>query len=237
MHLHTYPWHNSSTKHNHVPYPHDLENDPKAASRFLIPYGEIDPSSTSNLQHYDLQGLGANIDNLIKTLGYRLSATNVHHHQNYDTKHLWVTPSTNENANSYRKLHELAHALTLPAINQLYGEGNRNGVVGRTLTIREAKRILEWEWQAVCKQRELTLQAGGKIHDKDFQAELNTVMADALERLTIGKCPDLEAQGFLPYKHQVPLAVAFSLLGDFPLEPHVIRKSEIANIFDEILSF
>ena len=67
-----------------------------------------------------------------------------------------ITASTR----SWRKIHELAHALTHKDINDKWGERRRIGKLGHTRSPNDAKRAIEWEDMAVHKQRELGAQLG-----------------------------------------------------------------------------
>jgi hypothetical protein len=133
--------------------------------------------------------------------------------KNYDTKDLLIWNTCDEEAMAWRKLHELAHALTHEEINELHGEGKRVGKLGER-SPREAKRSVHWEWLAAHKQRELAKQAGVKIEDEDFAREVNTIMADAVHRAITGQYVQGNKEGFVPSKEPAPLEVALNLIDE-----------------------
>lgn len=121
--------------------------------------------------------------------------------------------SGDDYTDTWRHLHELAHALTQPEINQLYGEGKRTGPLGKR-TLREAKRAVHWKWLAIHKQRELSRRMGVEIPEQDFVRETNVVMRDAVMRALTGKHTNPGAEGFTPNPQKVPLESALAILDD-----------------------
>jgi hypothetical protein len=198
-------------------------------AKHTTPFGTIKKGKTSDLKHYPLHGVGAKVDQLVKDHGHTSFLYGGKHgkpdfsSKNYDTKHLGISspeaasggdPDHQDYVSSWRKLHELAHSLTLPEVNAKYGEGKRTGSLGKQRTLREAKRAVEWEEKAVDRQRQLTKQIGIEIPDNVFHKEKNTIMADAVHRATAGKFTEPSEEGFTPHSHPVPLSVAHGMLDD-----------------------
>lgn len=221
-------------------------------AKHALPYGQIDKSSPSDLMHYPYQGHGPAINNLIKQHGYATYYAGGQHgrpdlsNKNYNTKHLMIydpTPASggdfgqHEYTDNWRKLHELAHALTYPTINEKYGEGRRLGRLGAHRTVREAKRAVEWEHLATHKQRELSKQLGIHIPDDVFNKEYNTVMHDSAHRAITGKFTEPSQEGFRPHAHQVPLGVAMQQIDEaahnLQLGPHDLLKKAERPMADE----
>ena len=193
-------------------------------------YGQVLPGKKSNLQFYrGLERLEPKIDQMIQHHGYQTYIAGGKEfgkpdlkNKNYNTGHLMIWNPKPESGGdfgdeeftrSWRKLHELAHAITYPEINNLYGEGRRMGKLGR-LTPRESKRAVHWEWLAAHKQRELAKQLGHNISDEDFNKELNTIMHDATHRAIHGKFTEPSDEGFFPSKEAIPLEHSLNLVDE-----------------------
>jgi hypothetical protein len=192
-------------------------------------YGAILPGKKTNLKFYPgLEHHEEKIDKLISDHGFQTYFAGGKHgrpdlnKKNYNTGHLMVwDPSSGSGGDfqdeahtrSWRKLHELAHALTHPEINQLYGEGRRLGKLG-VRTPRESKRAVHWEWLAAHKQRELGEKIGMKISDESFHKELNTIMHDAVHRAVTGQFTEPSDEGFVPSKEKVPLEHSLKLMDE-----------------------
>ncbi|NDD55904.1 hypothetical protein EBZ39_18905, partial [bacterium] len=236
-HPHAYEWHDGSTEHHlsapsHSPIlnkeePPDFDNQTAKVgvntyAQFAAPYGTVDKSTPSNLFHYDYHGKNDAINKLVQDHGYQTYYAGGKHgkpdlaNKNYNTKHLMIyDPSSEagsfrdqEYTDSWRKIHELAHALTYPELNNIYGEGRRMGKLGHHRNTNEALRAVHWEWLAAHKQRELSKQIGVHLPEEDFNKELNTVMHDAAHRAVTGKFTEPSQEGFKPSNQKVPLDVA-----------------------------
>ena len=190
-------------------------------------FGLINPIKKSNLSFYKLAPHEKAIDDLIKHHGYKVHLYDKPEeadpaNKNYDTKHLAVQnpdPSGQggvevANARAYRKLHELAHALTLPEINKKYGEAKRVGLMGVDITPWEAKRSLEWEFNAAKQQRILAGQVGHSMTNEDFAKESNVTMADALHRVVYGHHVEPSGAGFIPKANRVSLPHALKTVDE-----------------------
>jgi len=195
-------------------------------AKFALPYGQIQ-KTPSNLMHYPYQGKLAGIQDLIKKHGYEVYYAGGKYgkpdlaHKNYNTGHLMIydpTPASGgdfghrDYTDAWRQIHELAHALTLKDLNNVYGEGGRIGKLGIDRTLNEALRAVHWEHLASHKQRELSKQVGIHISDEDFNKEYNTVMHDAVHRAVTGQFTEPSQEGFVPHSHAVPLSVALDLV-------------------------
>jgi hypothetical protein len=211
-------------------------NNPQAAgagvatyAKYAAPHGTIDKAKPSNLKFYPMAGTKPVVDKLVKDNGFQVYYAGGKHGKadlagkNYNTGHLMIwDPSAGSGGDfseadytdNWRKTHELAHALTYPQLNQIYGEGRRMGGLGKQRTAREAKRAVHWEWLAAHKQRELAAQAGVHISDEDFHRKLNTVMHDAVHRAVTGKFTEPSDEGFVPHPHKVPLETALGLVDE-----------------------
>ena len=218
----TYNWHNSSVKHYHedLAAP-QLPGFAKAEAtsqlaQFAVPFGTL--GTSANLQHYDYFNKGPAIDKLVHDYGYLPSYYGSRYGQpdlankNYDTGHLHLPEPEADDEHgqrtSYQKLHELAHALTLPEINKIYGDGKRVGVLGTHLSLNDSLRAVHWEHLAAHKQRELSSQVGSNIKDDAFNRELNTSLLDAIHKVATGVTADPYAEGFTPHSHKIPLHMA-----------------------------
>ncbi len=196
-------------------------------AQFAAPYGTIAPGTKTNLMHYDYRPFEDSLDQMIKKKGYKTEFFGGKYGKgdlatkNFNTGHLMIyDPSPESGANngeedytrSWRKAHELSHALTYRDVNAKYGEGRRIGKLGVHRTTNEAKRSLEWEWLAAHKQREISAQLGHHISDDVFHQELNAVMHDAVHRAITGKFSDFSREGFTPHSHKVPLEHALGVV-------------------------
>lgn len=193
-------------------------------------YGQLISGQRSNLQHYDYRQYEPAIDKLVGDAGYQTYFAGGQYgkpdlaNRNYTTKHLMVyDPTPGEGGDfddevatrSWRKLHELSHAVTHGQVNDKYGEGRRIGKLGYHRTLREAKRAIEWEWLAAHKQREYSEQIGHPIDDMTFAKELNTVLHDAVHRAITGKFTNPDEEGFVPSDQIVPLEHSIAQLENY----------------------
>lgn len=198
-------------------------------AHFAAPFGSVNPREPSNLRHYRYEGQLANVQRQVKDHGFQTYLAGGQHgkpdlaNRNYNTKHLMVydpTPASGgdfgdeQYTHAWRAQHELAHALTYPAINAKYGEGRRIGKLGVHRTANEARRAVEWEWLAGHRQRQLAEQMGVHLSDDDFAREMNTIMHDAAHRAVTGKFTEPGAEGFRPHSHLVPLETALGLVNE-----------------------
>lgn len=194
------------------------------------PFGTVNKANPSVLKHYPLEGKAAAVDALAQHHGYTPYLMGGRHgkpdlqNRHFGTGHLAIWDPSDDTTGSgrdadyqkaWRVSHELAHAITLPQLNQKYGEGRRMGALGKHRTLREAKRAVEWEHMAAHTQRKLLSQIGVNIPDEDFNREYHTVMADAIHRATTGKFVDPQAEGFKPHStHQVPLSTSLGMVDE-----------------------
>ena len=168
-----------------------FKTEPDLYQQIAKQWGVLNPVKKSDLNHYDLRPHEAKIDELIEKHGYRQYPAGGKYPKpeldkhNYNTNYLHIQDSTPESGvdhgdealtRSWRKLHELSHALTAGKINEKYGEGRRAGRMGNEITPHEAKRALEWEWEATHKMRDLATEIGHPLVKEDFAKELNTVI-------------------------------------------------------------
>lgn len=196
-------------------------------AKFALPYGNLDKNNPTDLFHYPYHGKNLAIDQLVKDYGYSTYYAGGKYGRpdlatrNYNTKHLMIhDPSpgsggdfgTEAYTDGWRKIHELAHALTYPELNKIYGEGRRIGKLGTHRTQREALRAVHWEWLAAHKQRELSQQIGVHVPDHVFHKELNTVMHDAVHRAVTGKFTEPSGEGYRPHEHKLPLETALGMV-------------------------
>lgn len=225
-HPHAYDWHDGHTDHHfpaHAPggvavmTAGTLNMNPalaKNASPESVAFGSYG-EGPSNLKHYDYGLVAPHVDKLLADHGYQVHSNSKDHgKKNYNTKHLYLQASGDPDTDSYRKVHELAHALTQPEVNATYGEGKRTGKLGHHRTLKEAMRAMHWEWLATHKQRELNKQLGIEVPEETFNRELNTVLHDAAYRISHGAHKDLAAEGFTPHSHKVPLETALGVVKD-----------------------
>jgi hypothetical protein len=245
-HPHGYDWHNDHTDHHlHVVSPGVVlrrkslakalpgetqgqpVQSPGSASNYAkhaMPFGTLDPGSSTDLLHYPYHGKSLEIDRLIKDHGYTTYYGGGAHGRpdlatrNYNTKHLMVPDpghaDTGHEAytDAWRKMHELSHALVQPDLDKLYGTGRRQGSLGAHRTLREGLRAVHGEHLAAHKQRELSQQIGVNIPDHVFHRELNTIMHDAVHRVVTGSRGDPGGKGFRPHEHKVPVETALGLV-------------------------
>jgi hypothetical protein len=192
-------------------------------------YGHILPNHKSNLNFYGgIERHEPAIDHMIAEHGYKTYFAGGKYGRpdlkakNYNTKHLMIwDPSPGSGGDfqneaftrSWRKVHELSHALTYPEVNNLYGEGRRLGKMG-VRSPREAKRAVHWEWLAAHKQREISEKLGHKISDEDFHRELNTVMHDAVHRALTGQFTEPSDEGFVPSSEKISLEHALGMIDE-----------------------
>ena len=221
--------------HPHMDAPPKPANEQAAGvgvstyKQFALPYGNVQPGSKPDLLHYNYHGKLPEISKLVQDHGYKTYYAGGKYgkpdlaNKNYNTGHLMVydpSPSSggdfgHENyTNGWRQIHELAHALTLPEVNKIYGEGRRMGKLGVHRNMNEALRAVHWEWLAAHKQRELSKMIGVPVKDEDFHKELNTVMHDAAHRAVTGKFTEPSGEGFTPHSHKVPLHTALQMVRD-----------------------
>jgi hypothetical protein len=197
--------------------------------QYALPYGNVQTGRASELLHYPYHGKLPEIEKLVADHGYKTYYAGGKYgkpdlaSKNYNTGHLMVYDPTPDSGASFgheeytrgwRQIHELAHALTYPELNKIYGEGRRMGKLGTHRSTHEALRAVHWEWLAAHKQRELSKQVGVNIKDEDFHRELNTVMHDAAHRAVTGKFTEPSGEGFVPHAHKVPLHTALQMVRD-----------------------
>jgi hypothetical protein len=189
-------------------------------------YGQIFPDRPSNLQFYrGIEDLESKIDDLTRKAGFQsyfvggdLGQPDIAN-KNYAQGYLALvdpvaqTDDHDPYTRVWRKLHELAHGMTLNEVDSVHGKGKRVGKLGE-LSPREAKRALYWEWLAGHKQRELAEEAGHKISDEDFNREMNTLMHDSLHRVITGTYPQPSDEGFQPFSELVPIEQAIKQVDD-----------------------
>lgn len=189
-------------------------------AKFALPYGQISPGRKTDLNHYPLQGKLPDVQQLVAKHGYQVYYAGGQYGRpdlatkNYNTKHLMIYDpdpgsggdfGNRDYTDAWRQSHELAHALTYPDINKIYGEGRRIGKLGTHRSLNEAMRAVHWEHLAAHKQRELLSEIGVHIPDDAFAREYNTVMHDAVHRAVTGKFTEPSDEGFMPHSHLVPL--------------------------------
>lgn len=213
----------------------------------ISPWGKVNPAQASTLKHYDFRPFASQIEDMAKQHGYTfkyMGPGNIpdlkKDNYNHRTLHIWDPKAEGGNfgderyTDTWRKSHELAHALTYAQLNDKYGEGRRIGKLGIHRTPHEAKRAVEWEWLAAHKQREIGEQMGHHISDEDFHRELNTVMGDAVHRAVHGTFTEPSDEGFVPHDHKVPLEQAFKVIDDHAakmgLGPHETLKTKAAAV-------
>lgn len=231
-HPHAYPWHEGHTGH-HGDDLKKAENEQaggvgaSGVHDYLGQYGTLTPGTTTNLNHYDFRSFEPQIDALAKKHGYEFKLFGGKYgpmdlgKENYNVGKIGIydpTPGSGGDSGeegrtrSWRKLHELSHALTYKDLNDKYGEGRRIGKLGVHRTPREARRAVEWEHHAVLKQRQLGEQLGHHIPDPVFAKEYNTVMGDAVARAVHGKFLEPSAEGFSPHSQMIPLEHSLGLV-------------------------
>lgn len=198
-------------------------------------YGTIDKSVHPHGSAYNYKGLSDKVNDLIKQHGYQVYYAGGKYgkpdlaSKNYDTNHLMIydpTPDSGgdqgdfEQTDNWRKVHELAHALTRDQVNHTripgfgdttYGERPRMGRLGKQRTLRDAMRAIHWEALAVQKQRELSEQLGIKLPEEDFAREWNTNQHDATHRAVTGRFSEPRKEGFHPSTKPVPIEFSLGL--------------------------
>ena len=226
----SYPWHDHDFEQlGEAEYnPGAYQGKAPGYSDVAGHYGEIKPGESADLRiiPYRAHHVAA-VDKLLKDHGYEHYLAGGEHprpdlrKKNYTTGHLMIwDPSEGSGGDfgheqythSWRRVHELAHALTYPEINKIYGEGQRVGRLGAHRSTREAKRAVHWEWLAAHKQRELGKSLGIHVSDKDHAKEVNTVMHDAVYRIFSGKFTSPNEEGFHPSENLVPLETSLDLV-------------------------
>lgn len=230
-HPNFYEWHDGHTDH-HNPRPWDKQNAMETARslglikaepvsefpRFAISYGQLTPGVRPNLQHYDYKNKLQAVQDLVSKHGFKVYYAGGKHgkgdpaNRNYNTGHLMVDPGPDDATNAWRQMHELAHALVHQDLNNVYGEGRRVGKLGQHRTMNEAMRAVHGEHLAALKQRELSKQIGVHIPDDVFNKEYNTIMSDAVHRVSTGQMQSPEEAGFTPHSHQVPLSHSLDIV-------------------------
>lgn len=242
-----------------APYEHvnhqSASKGAEAYHKYAAPYGQVNPATPSHLKFYPMHGKAKEVDGLVKQHGYTVYYAGGGHgranlnERNYNTNHLMLwDPSADsgssfgdqEYTDSWRKVHELAHALTHKDLNATYGEGRRIGPLGKQRTTREALRAVHWEHLAATKQRELSAQIGIHVSNEDFNREYNTIMHDAVHRAVTGRFTSPDEEGFVPHSHQIPLETSLGLvreaahsmgLGD---EHALVDRAIAKSILDDI---
>jgi hypothetical protein len=252
-HPNFYEWHDGHTSH-HNPRPWDKQaaldmvkekwpDVVQKAESTSGPFGTL-TGTPSNLTHYQYQDKLPDVQDLVKRHGFKVYyaggkyGTPDRANKNYDTNHLEISdPSSNDpnhqnHTDAWRQMHELAHALTAPELNSVYGEARRTGSLGQDRTLNEAQRAVHWEWLAAHKQRELSKQIGVHVPDETFHKELNTIMHDAVQRAVTGQPIEPAGAGFVPHGHKVPLQTALDMVREHAskmgLQGHheLVRKTE-----------
>lgn len=242
--------------HPHMDTPPPPANDQAAGAgvstyaKFAAPYGNCVKGQKTDLYHYPLHGQIPAVQKLVKDHGFQVYYAGGKFgkpdlaNRNYFSRHLMIydpTPSSGgdfgdrDYTDAWRQSHELAHALTLPALNAIYGEGRRIGKLGVHRTLHEAQRAVHWEHLAAHKQRELLSSVGVHVPDDVFNREYNTVMHDAVHRAATGQFTEPSDEGFRPHSHQVPLEVALATLRDEAKNlglshPHALLHKSEANL-------
>ena len=224
------------------PQPHESDgakpqhHNPQAAGagapqyqEFAHPFGNVNPKEPQELRHYRYEGRLGDVHKQVRDHGFQTYMAGGSHgkpdlaNKNYNTKHLMIyDPKAGSGGDfndanyteAWRTQHELAHALTYPEVNKLYGEGRRIGKLGTHRSLNEARRAVHWEWLAGHRQRELAKQMGVHISDEDFAREMNTIMHDAAHRAVTGKFTEPGGEGFRPHSHLVPLETAMGLVNE-----------------------
>jgi hypothetical protein len=249
-HPHSYEWHDGHSIHHKTIMKADEDagksfehatNEQVATvgvptyAEYAKHYGTIDKGVQSHDSAYNYKGLSDKINDLIKQHGYQVYYAGGKYGKpdlatkNYDTNHLMIydpTPDSGgdqgdlEQTDNWRKVHELAHALTREQVNNTripgfgvatYGERPRMGRLGKQRTLRDAMRAIHWEALAVQKQRELSEQLGLKVSQEDFNREWNTNQHDATHRAVTGRFSEPRKEGFHPSTTPVPIEFSLGL--------------------------
>jgi hypothetical protein len=249
-HPHSYEWHDGHSVHHKTIMKADEDagksfehatNEQVATvgvptyAEYAKHYGTINKGVQSHDSAYNYKGLSDKINDLIKQHGYQVYYAGGKYGKpdlatkNYDTNHLMIydpTPDSGgdqgdfEQTDNWRKVHELAHALTREQVNNTqisgfgdatYGERPRMGRLGKQRTLRDAMRAIHWEALAVQKQRELSEQLGLKVSQEDFNREWNTNQHDATHRAVTGRFSEPRKEGFHPSTTPVPIEFSLGL--------------------------
>lgn len=214
-------------------------------------------NTTKDLKYYDLSPITRRpwlIDKLLDRFGFRTKYFSFEENpergvrwqppdlkrDGYHNGTIWVYDPRNdqgsfsdpEYTNAWRVPHELGHALTEDLVQRRYGDGHREGRLGRAgvsyrgapgkqveietrpLTLKEAQRALEWEDVTFRAQRQLLDSIGVPIDDAAFNREYNTNLADATYRILFGDFGDPGKRGFIPSEQPADLKAALQLLDD-----------------------
>jgi hypothetical protein len=159
-HPHRYAWGNFAIDADERAHPHTSVPEPpvkndqvvqrgdSAGSEYgrIAPlYGKIDPTQKSKLINYDYRPYEQQIDDAVAEHGYSVYYAGGKYgrpdleNKNYNTGHLMVYDPTpgqggdfddEAQTRSWRKIHELSHALAYKQLNEKYGEGRRIGKLG-----------------------------------------------------------------------------------------------------------
>jgi hypothetical protein len=235
----------------------------KTYAQFALPFGHIDHEARArggtNLNHYDYNGKNDAVNRLVADHGFKTYYAGGKYgkpdlaNRHYGNGHLMVfdpDPATAGGAtgfgettngdpkytDSWRKTHELAHALSYPELNNIYGEGRRIGKLGTHRSLREALRAVHWEHLAAHKQRELNRSLGIEVPDEVFNKEYSTVMHDAVHRAVTGKFTEPSQEGFVPHSHAVPLETSLGLVREAARNMgltgmhDLVKKSEFTSV-------
>lgn len=237
MSAHNYPWHNPpDLAHETIDEELAKADNEQAAGvgvptyqKFALPFGQVNRGQPTNLKFYNLQDKLPAIEKLVHDHGYKYYLAGGQYgkpdlaNKNYQTGHLQIWNPDEASGGDFgernytlgwRLMHELAHALTLPEVNKIYGEGGRIGKLGHHRTTNEALRAVHWEDLAAHKQRELSQQIGVHLSDDDFNRERNTILHDAAHRAVTGQFTEPGQEGFVPHARHVPLHTALQMVRD-----------------------
>ena len=146
----------------------------------------------------------------------------------YDDGYIWIYDPNVENASfhdveytaQWRKVHELAHALSEVYMQDKYGDSKRQGRLGkshmypigkpkpdgtremkeyRALTLMEAQRSVEWESVTFRLQRMLMEEIFGvQIDEETYNKEYNLNISGAVFRVITGEFDNSADYGFRP---------------------------------------
>lgn len=180
-----------------------------------VPFGRVSKDKQTSHRRYPYVGKAAQVNALLANHGKRvqyIDHPSKHPHTTSDSHVTVLDPHGDEYHDVWRKLHELAHHLTAPIVDKLYGTGKRNGKLGHDRTMREALRNVHHTHLAAHKQRELSKQIGADISEDQFNHELNTVMHESVHRAITGEHSHPEKDGFTPHSHRAPLETALQVV-------------------------
>jgi len=239
-----YGWNTSYQGPLAAPVPLSRLNNPDAALTDVYGrFGAINPGkdSTDSLKIYNLDTLVDDptlVENLLNDFGYQVKYFAFHEDpeagvefaipklkkQGYKDGVLWIYDprvahgsfKDTEYTRQWRIVHELAHGITEDIMQAKYGDGRREGRMGRTwvskrgkppkqidfevapLTLAQAQRAVEWEDVTFRVQRMLMEELGIDVNPVDFAREYNTNISDALYRVLTGDFGDPGEFGFDP---------------------------------------